>query len=88
MVRIIEVTKEDIAQGHRFFACSCPIARALSRHFPGKHIEVIFRFIRVGEYYYSINDELSEFVMKFDSGLRVYPFSFDLDSLTRIANED
>lgn len=88
MARIIEVTKEDIAQGKPLEPCSCPIALAVSRHFPGQHIEIIFHFINVGRYYYSMNDKLSEFVMKFDSRLRVYPFSFDLDSLTCIANED
>jgi hypothetical protein len=78
---LIKVTQEDIDNGERNEPCKCPVALACRRH---GLVEP-----RVG--YAGITDDRApgcpiyntpwsarEFAKLFDSGKRVYPFSFEL----------
>lgn len=88
MVVTIDVTAEDIAEGKQIICTACPVARAINRRLaPGWEAAV-----GSGEYvldpetwsdHCSVEGLLppaaSEFILAFDLGRPVAPFSFQLD---------
>ena len=79
----INVTKRDIEQGEKFYSDRCPIALAAKRVFtrslagPSE-----LRFTLVNEQGYSewylvpLPDQAKDFIIRFDRGEPVEPFSF------------
>lgn len=77
----VSVTQEDIDEGVRGEPGTCPLARALNRVYRGATVLVGTLHIAVYEadrrqYVKTTTVELSHFVMDFDHGLLVRPFSF------------
>jgi hypothetical protein len=77
----IEVTAEDIEQGHPNDPLSCPVARAIKRVMGRPHV-----WVSVGDDEVCFDDTdielplfVAMFVMEFDDGEDVVPFAFDLD---------
>ena len=84
MKTIVSVTKEHIAQGKRENAGSCPIALAVKSLLPVKKTRQVrvytdqlklTRVIRKS----ALPLEAKNFILKFDSGKDVEPFSFLVD---------
>ena len=87
MLYEINVTQEDINNGAKKQCTMCPIALATKRVFPNSDwISVTPGFIRVCDEIfdegvcYSIPDKARDFMESFDGGLKVFPFSFTVDS--------
>jgi hypothetical protein len=90
---LIHVLQRHIDQGQPTLCRSCPLALAIDelQIFPGLIVFVEsginnllcgwLRFIdnKVAVHQFSLPFEASEFIYKFDSGIPVYPFSFELD---------
>ena len=77
----VQVTQDDIIKGVRGDSCFCPIARAVSRRFPGKKIKVEYNYVSVGHgKWYLMAKEGKDFVQNFDCfGPRfVKPIEFDM----------
>ena len=79
MKKLIKVTQEDINNGVRGSAYSCPIANACAREsiFVGVG-DVIIRFKPNGAIIHT-PESVKKFVKKFDKGKSVEPFNFLLD---------
>lgn len=82
---LIEVTQDDIDNGRRGQACSCPLARAIKRQTNAEYIRVGLGSISIGEDVsdcscYITPDIAVNFVMDFDSIHDVAPFSFQLNT--------
>lgn len=76
----IEVTQEDIKKGERHSGISCPIALALKRALPGRHVGVSEETADIGENARVLLPlEAQDFIDDFDDGLGVDPFAFELD---------
>lgn len=89
----VDVTTDDIAEGRRYSACYCPVARALQRALgPGVQTCVspdsaLLRprlpaptLARGGRW--SLPVPVRDFVTAFDAGLPVASFAFDIDLST------
>lgn len=81
----IEVTAEDIARGKRGNACHCPIALAAERA-GMRHVKVDLDSIGEkftggcwGRWSY-LPVDACEFVDRFDKGLPVEPFAFEIET--------
>ncbi len=74
---VIEVTQGDIELGIEGSLCGCPIARALSRMFPGFN-GVSRVSCEIDGSRYMLPDIAREFIRRFDRGLSVAPFTFTL----------
>ena len=76
----VEVTQEHIDRGQRKAHCYCPVALALKD--VGVKEPVVF-----GGYFRALGDtedtklppKVDDFVLAYDLGLKVTPFTFDLD---------
>lgn len=78
---LVEVTADDIKQGQRDNCLDCPVARALNRAFnlgPACVDTDIFYF-DWGYDTHSLPEEVTEFIVNFDDGQQVEPFSFVVD---------
>ena len=75
----IDVTQEDIDQGERDKCRRCPIALAMKRVFPGK-VSLVYGTVAWVDLdrYADLPDEAQQFIMYFDEGEPVEPFSFSL----------
>lgn len=76
-----EVTQDDIDHGRRRDCKDCPIARSAAREFPGYHVLVDSELgleNRESRNYYcaSLPGEARAFIVDFDQGWPVNPFSF------------
>ena len=80
----INVTAEDIANGHRDHPNACPIAQALWRMFSIYSLPIV----KGGKISFEFCDrrviadmpgEVQKFVLRYDAGWTVEPFTFDLD---------
>ena len=77
----IVVTQNDIEQGVRYKACACPVALAIKRR-TSRECEVAGRYM---VFLSNLNTEhdlptpVHKFVVAFDMGKPVKPFSFELD---------
>jgi hypothetical protein len=89
----VSVTQGDICSGVREDCNKCPVARAISRHFPGKWVSVTGDAVSIyNEYnpeedyytsceaYYYLPDSVNHFVSNFDEGNPVAPFEFVIDT--------
>jgi len=89
----ISVTQDDINSGVREDCNKCPVARAISRHFPGEWVSVtgdtvsIYDNYDTEEDYYSgcvadyyLPESVAQFVSDFDKGKTVMPFEFVIDT--------
>lgn len=77
---VIEVTAEDIAQGKRLSPLCCPVALALKRH-TGKPISVACYLVREDaspRKWCGFAKEVWDFLLAFDTGKPVQPFTFEL----------
>lgn len=78
------MTAEDIATGAPSECTDCPLAYAISRHINatpavfGDVVELDIRRRRIAEQI-PLPDVARSFVARFDCGLPVAPFEFDLD---------
>ena len=76
---LIKVTRKDIEGGKPDDCYSCPVARALKRHLKTNHIEVGGCWgWAVGKSYFNLPKTAVAFIKKFDAGMEVKPFSFNL----------
>lgn len=79
----IDVTRDDITQGEPRNPCACPVALALQRHQIAAIVSKSFIRIR-SEKTTVLNDvytpsSVAAFIARFDVGLPVLPFSFEID---------
>lgn len=88
MTHEIEVTEDDIARGKRCDARSCPIALAIRRAV-GREYGVLVAYSNI---YLGLDEQavpdwrmtppaIERWLLDYDNGLAVQPFSFDLGSL-------
>lgn len=78
----VDVTAGDIARGTPGSGCQCPVALAVERALPGFNLYVgpevaYLGFDQTGKTL-SLPDEARAFIARFDLGLLVEPFTFDL----------
>lgn len=76
---LIEVTREDIDHGLAGSCGSCPVALAIRRRFPDGWVRVGIRCVYAGGRAYHLPSGAIEFIERFDGGMPVEPFSFELD---------
>ena len=79
----VEVTPQDIARGHPEDNCCCPVALAVRRAVgiatsvgTGK---IVVDYATPWQTEIWNPEEVTEFVERFDAGLPVEPFAFDLE---------
>lgn len=75
----IEVTDSDIAHGEPHNGYRCPIALAITRQFPNVsavHVNVVS--LQIGDDSPSTPQPARRFIDRFDKGLQVKPFRFEL----------
>jgi hypothetical protein len=82
MKKTINVTQDDIDNGNVGDACACPVALALRRAFKtgGYDFYVEDKCMFVNNYAYFNPPEVKNFIVNFDHGIKVEPFSFELES--------
>lgn len=77
----IVVTQNDIERGTRYRACACPVALAIKRR-TSRECEVAGRYMIFRSDIntkYDLPTPVRKFVVDFDTGKPVKPFSFELD---------
>ena len=74
----IYVTKSDIKEGIQCSSGQCPIARSLQRRFPGRHVSVGAHGGAVGGRIFPLPPSAQRFIVRFDVGRKMRPFSFTL----------
>lgn len=79
MKTTIEVTKGDIKKGVAKNYHTCPVARAISRKLKNGLAPWVSTVLIIDYYKFGLPIEAHLFVIDFDKGLPVQPFSFDLD---------
>ena len=86
MKLLIEVTQKDIEEGVAMDCKSCPVALACMRHIdkvPGViSVEAatdLILFKGLKRYVCTTPAEAGKFINRFDVGIRVKPFSFELE---------
>ena len=78
----VQVTQQDIDDGKAGEAYRCPVALAARRAFPRQHVRVYapcIMLIESGYPTFDLPSEARRFVDRFDGGVHVEPFEFDLD---------
>lgn len=83
VVRIVEVTKEDIVQGCREDSENCPVARATLRTFPEFSGISVYEQEVVADYLgwtrkNPLPEEVTKRIRGYDQGEAMQPFSFEL----------
>lgn len=78
---MINVTQENISNGHKCSIEDCPIALAVKEVYPGKYISVTYHYIRLDNKQYRVTDEMKGNMYLFDKGDEIVPFSFELELL-------
>lgn len=83
MKKKIEVTQEDIKNGIRESANTCPIALAVTRAYGGRVLVnsgVIIWDNGTGRpQIFSFPENVRQFIINFDKGLQVKPFEFEIE---------
>lgn len=75
---IINVTQENIDKGKRFASCSCPVALAL-KNAGYQKVSVTGPVVCIGTgYRWKVTPEIYTFIIGFDGGMKVKPFTFEL----------
>ena len=84
MIKKIELTQENIDSGTKSFAPKCPVALAMRDHGllnPRAFLEHLSWSQAEGERHKQKTPKIvNEFIMAFDYGKKVYPFSFSIDT--------
>jgi hypothetical protein len=79
---IIQVTQEHIDHGTRNSCYECPVALALHENLLGKNEVRVIHYIEIiGEdvsLKYKLPDSVVHFIKRFDKGIKVEPFEFEL----------
>lgn len=82
---LVKVTMTDINLGARNQCTTCPVARALSRLYPGSTAWVYRRFATIFDlnnkplYNLDLPIQVSSWIKRFDQGRKVGPFEFSID---------
>ena len=76
--KTIKVTREDISKGMPLESDACPISLAIKRTMKVKRVDVSAYEITVGSTKMSIPRSAKRFMLDFDDGRPVKPFSFQL----------
>lgn len=81
---IIDVLQKDIDYGVRKACMNCPISRAIARAVDSFHVVVTPVIVRIYkkeliQKRYSLPSKAQDFVLDFDNGRAVKPFTFELD---------
>jgi hypothetical protein len=82
MKTLIEVTHQDIVEGRTCIPDKCPVALAVKRCAKIEDelgVSVGVTTIRVGLQKFHNSNEVENFVVRFDRGQAVEPFTFELD---------
>lgn len=74
----ITVTAKHIKNGKPQDSSSCPIGLALREQFLNEEIYVGISTVDVGSKFFGLSTRARSFVRKFDFGLPVKPFTFNL----------
>lgn len=69
----IEVTQEHIDKGTPCTASDCPVALAI-----GHNCRVYIHSVTINGLKYSIPENVTDFIDRFDAGHSVQPFTFEL----------
>ena len=75
----IIVTEEDIRKGSRGQADTCPIAYATCRALGVNRVYVDSEYLCYATDSCSLPDEATEFIRRFDTGMKVKPFEFEIE---------
>jgi hypothetical protein len=77
----IKVTKSDIKNGEREHCAKCPVALAIKRTFKSRKQRVYVDpwKITIGKKTYITPLDVATFVLDFDCGIEVEPFTFTLE---------
>lgn len=75
----IEVTQDDINNGQRSRCRFCPVALAIQRTFPDQLVTVGNEAAEIGMCFITFPTNASEFISAFDKGLKVQPFTFEIN---------
>lgn len=75
----IEVTQDDIEKGVAKNCSACPVARAITKKLRQGLVAGVSSVLLIDYYKFRLSIEAFLFVIDFDKGLPVQPFSFDLD---------
>jgi len=78
-MQTVRVEKEDIKNGMKMSNVCCPVALALNRTFQTTDVFVGCGVLRVGDKLRDVPRRVEKFIHRFDSGVRVRPFSFEID---------
>lgn len=73
---IINVTAEDIVEGHQGGSCNCPIALATKRAASDYYVSVGLSVLIVKGRTFDLPHAARHFIKQFDAGYVVEPFSF------------
>lgn len=89
---VISVTRRDIEESRKMISDAeqgnplcywvfkhCPVALALSRKFPSKHVDVLREEIVISGRHYKNSEKVTSFISNFDKGQQVKPFKFVID---------
>lgn len=80
MIMVINVTAEDISNGIPGSACYCPIALAIKRIKPSYYNATVGEMtILAGSNFFFMPSDAMNFIKRFDSALKVEPFSFEVN---------
>lgn len=92
--RIVKVTQEDINEGTAGSSCECPVALALDLVFNDMGCDIYveqnsceLQFLDGSVAEYS-NEQIREFIKKFDNGEPVEPFEFTFESEIEFPESD
>lgn len=77
----IEVTQDDILEGKIGKSCYCPIALAMKRAYGHDKIVVSRSVCEIDYVEFATPKEAGRFIVRFDNGFHVSPFSFDFNSI-------
>lgn len=75
----VKVTDKHIIEGLRFSGDSCPIACAIKEQLNKREVDVGCGYTRVGRKRFLLPTEACQFITRFDNGLNVEPFEFELE---------
>lgn len=80
----VTVTQDDINNGHSVSASACPVAKAINRAcdhrlYASVTYDKLYLRAPTGTVGFAAPKRVHDFVIKFDKGLKVHPFSFTLN---------
>jgi len=77
--QVIRLKQKHILCGVKKSRSECPIALAIRDNIPGEYFLEVHSFsVQIGEDYFTLPKSAKAFIEKFDVGLKVSPFEFDI----------